>query len=247
MFLTTKALILRETKYKESDKILTLLTDSEGKLTAKARGVLRTKSKLASAIQLFSFSELTLFGSRGRWVINEASTIEEFRGLRNDLDRLALAGYISELLEAVSDEDFPSVSIMTLGLNTLYAISRGLHDLKLIKAVFELRLALLAGYCPAVYECENCGKTDILTAMLYPEMGIILCEDCVSPGGTEISNTVLSAMRFVLGAPDKKVFSFSLDSASLAQFSAVCENYILGVLGRGFKSLDYYRRIAQSD
>lgn len=38
MHMRTKALVLRETAYKESDKILTLLTQEAGKLTASARG-----------------------------------------------------------------------------------------------------------------------------------------------------------------------------------------------------------------
>ena len=40
MFETTKALILREVRYKESDRILTVLTDTDGKRTLKARGAL---------------------------------------------------------------------------------------------------------------------------------------------------------------------------------------------------------------
>ena len=38
MHLQTKALVLRETAYKESAKILTLLTQEAGRLTASARG-----------------------------------------------------------------------------------------------------------------------------------------------------------------------------------------------------------------
>ena len=38
MHMRTKALVLRETAYKESDKILTLLTQEAGKLTASGRG-----------------------------------------------------------------------------------------------------------------------------------------------------------------------------------------------------------------
>ena len=33
MFLTTRGLVLREVRYKESDKILTVLTQHEGKVT----------------------------------------------------------------------------------------------------------------------------------------------------------------------------------------------------------------------
>ena len=41
MFLTTRGLVLREVRYKESDKILTVLTQHEGKVTVRARGALR--------------------------------------------------------------------------------------------------------------------------------------------------------------------------------------------------------------
>ena len=49
MFKTLNALVLREVRYKEADRILTLLTDSEGKLTVKARGALRKSSRTAAA------------------------------------------------------------------------------------------------------------------------------------------------------------------------------------------------------
>ena len=39
MFTTTDALVLREVRYKEADRILTLLTSAEGKISVKARGL----------------------------------------------------------------------------------------------------------------------------------------------------------------------------------------------------------------
>ncbi len=62
MFLTTRALVLREVKYKEADKILTVLTEREGKMTVKARGAVRRSCKFGAAAQALCFSEMTLFG-----------------------------------------------------------------------------------------------------------------------------------------------------------------------------------------
>ena len=75
MFNTTNALVLREVRYKEADRILTLFTLADGKLTARARGALRKGSKTAAATQQLTYSELTLFGNKGRWTVNEASVI----------------------------------------------------------------------------------------------------------------------------------------------------------------------------
>ena len=157
MFLSTKALVLREAKYKEADKILTVLTGTEGKLTVKARGAMRKSCRYAASAQMLCFSEMTLFGSRGRWSINEAETIEQFLPLRRDIETLALGTYFAEMLEAVSDEDSPNPEMLQLGLNTLYALSRGMYTPEHIKAVFELRLMCLAGFEPALYGCDACG------------------------------------------------------------------------------------------
>ena len=48
MHTTTKALVLRSVDYKESDKILTLLTQDRGKVTASARGSRKKGSPIAA-------------------------------------------------------------------------------------------------------------------------------------------------------------------------------------------------------
>ena len=60
MRLTTQGIVLRETNYKEADKILTVLTRDLGKRTVKARGCRRKNSKLTAASQLLVYSEMTL-------------------------------------------------------------------------------------------------------------------------------------------------------------------------------------------
>ena len=45
-YLTTRGLVLRTTEYKETDRILTVLSADRGLLTMKARGVRSNRSKL---------------------------------------------------------------------------------------------------------------------------------------------------------------------------------------------------------
>ena len=90
MHMTTKALVLRQVDYKESDKILTLFTQEQGKLTASARGCRKKGSALAAPCQLLAWSEMVLYDYQGRWTVKEASTERLFQGVRDDLERLAL-------------------------------------------------------------------------------------------------------------------------------------------------------------
>ena len=243
MFLTTRGLILREAKYRESDKILTILTETDGKITAKARGAARTRSKVSAAAQLLSFDDFTLFGSRGKWTINEAATVEQFRGLRGDLRLLALGSYIAELLEAVSNENVPEPEILQLGLNALYALSGKVCPPEQVKAAFELRLMCLAGYRPELEACDGCGETEMDSARLFPESGELYCGKCRSVGGLALTRSVLDAMRYVVSAEPRRVFAFRLPAGELKLMGEVCESYALYQLARAFGSLDYYKKL----
>ena len=246
MFKTTKALVLREVKYKDADKILTVLTQDEGKLTVKARGARRKSCKYAAASQALSYSEMTLFGNRGRWTINEAETIEQFLPLREDITALALASYFAEVLEAVSDEDSPDPAVLQLGLNSLYALSRGLYAPGHIKAALELRLMCLSGFEPDVSGCAACGRAEPTDAMFSLSGGVLHCRTC--PPGTPgpslpVNPETVAAMRYVIFAEPKKLFSFSIPEASEKQLAAVTEGFLLTQLDRGFGSLEYWKTL----
>ncbi len=243
MYLTTRGLVLREAKYKESDKILTILTETDGKISAKARGVQRTRSKIAAASQLLSFSDFTFFGSRGKWTINEAESLEQFRALRGDIELLALGSYIAELLEAVANENVPEPEILQLGLNALYALSNRICPPAQVKAAFELRLMSLAGYRPQLDECAGCGRREPESGRLFPEHGELFCPECRAVGGLLMDRSVIDAMRYILDADPRRVFAFRLPEAELRTLGGVTEAYALYELDRAFGSLDYYKKL----
>ena len=157
MHLHTKALVLRETAYKESDKILTLLTQEQGKLTASARGCRRKGSPLAAGSQLLVWSDFILYEYQGRWSVKEAEVEREFRGMREDLDKFALGCYFGEVTQTLALEGLPSPELLSLILNSLHALDRLDRPLALIKGGFELRAMCLAGYEPVLDACAVCG------------------------------------------------------------------------------------------
>ena len=237
MFKTTRALVLREVKYKEADKILTVLTEDDGKMTVKARGALRKSCRYGAAAQALCYSEMTLFGNQGKWSINEAETIEQFLPLRADLEKLSLGTYFAEALEAVSDEDSPDRALLQLGLNSLYALSVGLYPQEHIKAVFELRLLCLSGFTP---DLDGDGELFSLNGGHLHPRG--------SPPGTPgvslpVGAAARQAMRYIVSADAKKIFSFEIPPEAEQQLRGVCEAYMAAQLERGFSTLDYWKSL----
>ena len=226
MFRTENALILREVRFKESDRILTVLTADAGKLTLSAHGALSKKSRIAAATQQLTYAELTLFEKNGRYSVREGVTKEAFQGLRMDLDRLALGSYISECLEQYAGEEQPEPELMQLGLNCLYALSEGLYSAEKIKTAFELRLMTEEGYV---------------------EEGQTVCRSCRKAGRTlPLSENALSVLRYIVHAPAKKLLSFRLGDEDLHLLAAVAENWLLQCSGRSFQTLTYYKNLIRN-
>jgi len=245
MFITTKALVLRETKYKEADRIVSLLTADKGLITAKARGALRKGSKMSAATQQLTYSELTMFFNKGKWSINEAVVVEAFEGLRTNIEALALGSYFSECTESFSVEDQPEAQVLQLILNSLYALSREMYDFRLIKAAFELRLMSLVGYRPDLNICPVCGCDEPDRPVFDLDEGRVYCKKCSKLGNTvQLDKQALSAMRYILSAPAKQLFSFEVDKPGKNTLAFTAERYILKQAERGFSTLDYYKQFA---
>ena len=242
-YINTTGIVLRETAYKDSSKILTVLTGSEGKLTVSARGALRKNSKMAAATQLLVFSEMTLFSSRDRWTLTEARSVEQFQGLRGDVALLALGSYFAELTEAVADEDSPNPELLPLCLNALFALSEGIKPPELVKPAFELRLMSAAGLAPLLAQCAVCGSEAQGTMYLDLAGGNIKCSEHAAEGSAAMERGAIEAAKYIVSCQSKKLFSFSLGEAALLQLSAASERYLLTQLDRKFRTLDYYHRL----
>ena len=243
MFFKTRAIVLREADYKDNDRILSLLTEERGLLTAKACGVKGKSSKLKGACQLFAFSEFTVFENRGYHTIREASPIALFTELRADMDRYALAAYISQTAEVLSQEDSPSM-LPLLVLHALHALC-GDGSAALIKAAYELRLCALAGFEPDVSGCCVCGSAD---ADRFDVMnGCLVCSGCRDRSAEglflPLSAGSREALRYVFTTPIRSLFRFRTGKTSEKELADLAETYLLQRLERGFSTLDYWKSI----
>ena len=155
-----KGIVLRSVDTKESDKILTVLTGELGKLPVVAKGARSRRSRVTAATQLLAYSELVLSERHGWQYLSEATTIELFDGVRQDVEKLSLASYFAELTEAVAYEEAEAGDFLPLLLNALYVMSALPRPLPLVKASFELKLMSLIGFEPLLERCVYCGAPE---------------------------------------------------------------------------------------
>ncbi len=237
--------VLRTTDTKETDKILTVLSPQLGKIPVIARGARRKNSRLAAACQLLAYDELTVY-KRGAWyLLDEAATLELFPGVRRDIVQLSLASWFAELTEAVCPEEAPAPELAALLLNGLYALCYLEKDPVLVKAAFQWRLMALAGFQPFTDNCAVCGAAEPAAPMLDVVHGVVRCGGCKGGGGLSLPLTAagLAALRHILTADGKKLYSFTLELVALRALDHAGEAFIAAQLERNFRTLDYYKSL----
>lgn len=246
MQMVTDGIVLRETVYKETDKILTVLTKDGGKQTVKARACRKNTSQLAASAQLLVYSELTLSERLGFWTVSAAESIEQFWGVKQDLEKLALACYCAEVTELIALEEQPDTGLLPLILNTLYALDKLQKPLPLVKAMFEARVLCLAGYAPQLGACCVCGKENPKDARLVLADGVLRCGSCGAGAfGASLSldEVALAALRHAVYGDEKRLFTVAMTRKSLPLLAAASEQFLTTQLEKSFRTLDFYKSV----
>ncbi len=152
----TQAIVLRQRKLGEADKIVTLYCANLGKVDAVAKGVRRTKSRLAGHLEPLTLGLYLVAEGRDLDIVTQAETIDAFAPLRSELERLSRGLYCAELVDRMLPERSEGYPVFLLLRDTLARLSAE-PELDLAVRYFEMRLLAELGYQPLLDVCAVCG------------------------------------------------------------------------------------------
>jgi DNA repair protein RecO (recombination protein O) len=240
-----KGIVIKEVNTGEADKIVTVLTAEEGKISIAAKNARRPKNSLSSGTQLLCYSDYMLFKGKELYNMSCCEVIEPNYEIRNDIYKLTYSSHILELISDNIQEGEPSEDVLRLLLNTLYVIAKTNRSLELVTRVFELRLMALLGYEPQVSGCINCNKTEDENMYFDLDKSGIVCTECVNPKGRVIPLLpgTLKALKYIMRISPQKLFSFSLSEQSIGELGTLSKKYIKEHLGKEYNKLDYLKQL----
>jgi len=201
-----------------------------------AKGSRRPKSLLMAATQFLCFGEYLLYKGGSSYSINSCEIIEVFYNIRTDLDKLKYAALMTKIVNDITTENQNTYKVMQLFLNTLYMISETDKNLSLINSIFTLRLLSIIGFRPIIDECKNCKSKDELTHFSFKDSGF-KCKLCAKQdkGAIEITPTTKDAIRYIILADSKKIFSFDVPENSIKELEIISKIYLQEKLEKEYK------------
>lgn len=231
-----KGIIIAENNMGDFDKMLTMLTPGIGKISCVAKGARRPNSALLAGTQFLCFGEYVMYKGKEHYTINSCESIEVFYNLRTDLDKLNVAVNITKIIQDITNENENSYKILQLYLNTLYMLSETDKDMDFITAVFKLKLLCYLGFRPKIESCVSCREKENLEYFSIKDNGI-KCMACArqDKGAIKISESTYLALKYIITAPSKKLFSFSLKDESLQELKLISKVYFNEKLEKEYK------------
>ena len=154
-----RAVVLRQHKLGEADRIVTLLTRDHGLVRAVAKGVRRTRSKFGARLEPFAHIDVQLHPGRNLDIVTQVAAIDAFASdIVSDYGRYTCACAMLETAERLAGEErAPAPALHKLTVAALRAVADGSRPRELLLDAYLLRAMGIAGWAPALTDCARCA------------------------------------------------------------------------------------------
>jgi DNA repair protein RecO (recombination protein O) len=181
----SKGIVLRSIRYGEADRILDFYTQDAGLVSVIAKGIRRTKSRFGGRLEPLSCVDFLAYEGRTLDTITQVEVLRSFRGVRENLESLEVAGGMVANVRALSGGDEADRRVFNLLYHALEALEARTGEAASIEAAFSLKLSILAGYAIRLDACISCERVPDEAAegdhtYFAPVLGGVLCGDCRS-------------------------------------------------------------------
>ena len=267
---TVTGMVLSAMPVGDYDKRLVILTKEIGKISAFAKGARRPNSALLACSQPFTFGNFILYAGRNSYNIMSCEMSNYFPELREQIDSVYYGLYFCEFADYITKENNDEKDILKLLYQTLRAVAKKTIDIRLVRAVYELKLMVLNGEAPQVFTCVKCGKEphrQVSEEQIMEETGLaeqkqekgygtiryrfsadaggILCEMCryQDKNAALLSTSTLYAMQYIVSSSIEKLYTFTVSDEVLEELILNTGRYLEHYIDHEFKALELIRTI----
>ena len=237
-----EGIVISEVDYKESSKIINVLTKEYGIIGLIARGTKQVKSNLSGVTSKLTYGFFHVnYKENNLSRLIEVDVINKFKNIKKDINLMSYSLYLLELADKVYKHDNDS-EIYNLLIASLIKIEEG-FDYKAISNIFELKMLDFLGIRPVIDECINCGsKVDIVTISSY--RGGYLCKNCAK--GEVITNIkTIKLLRMFYYVDISKITKLDISDNVKNELSKFIYDYYDRYSGIYLKSREFLENLAK--
>jgi len=176
MLEAVEGIIVRETSYSESSKILHILTREHGMISVLAKGAKKIKNKLSGVTTKLTYATFQITYKKDHMSsLIEVDVRNRLKQIRTDMEKMSYVSYLTELASSIAKDNFDT-NLFDLLIATILKIEEG-FDSMVLTNILELKYLDYLGVRPTVDACAICGKTTDIVTINAHKSGY-LCRSC---------------------------------------------------------------------
>lgn len=233
-------IIVNETNYGETSKILNVITKEKGLISVMAKGCKNLKSPLRSVSSKLTYGTFIIYYKENKIsTLKEVSVLDNFKNLKKDITSISYAAYMLELSEGVIKQN-NDPRIFDLLIQSLKKIDESFDPL-VIMNILELKYLEFLGVMPIIDSCAMCGKkTGIVTLSSY--RGGYVCKDCYT-NETMVSDKTIKLIRMFYYVDISKITKLDISPKSKNEINLFLDDYYSRYTGLYLKSKSFIKNL----
>lgn len=237
-----EGIIISETNYSESSKILNVLTDKYGLIGVMSKGCRNIKSKLRGVSRKLIYGKFNVYYKpQGLSTLISIDLINSFSKTLMDLEKISYASFILDLTNQVlrqteAEEIFPLLK------DSLIKIEEGLNP-TVITNILELKLLEFLGVTPNLDACSYCGS-DKQIVTISSSAGGYVCKNCYN-NEPLVSEKVIKMIRMYLYVEIKNITKLEVSDEVTHEINKFLDDYYDRYTGLYIKSKDFIKQVNQ--
>ena len=237
-----EGIILTETNYSESSKILNVLTNDRGIIGVMSKGCRNIKSKLRGVSRKLVYGTFHVYyKENGLSTLIGVDLINSFSKSMMDLERISYCAYLLDLTHQVVKQNDDN-EIFELLKDTLLKIEEGLNPLVLTN-ILELKLLDYLGVRPSIDACSICGS-DKAIVTLSSDSGGYICRNCFNNEGY-VSEKTIKMIRMYYYVDIKNISKLDVSDEVSREINMFLDMYYERYTGLYLKSKDFIKKISK--
>ncbi len=235
-----EGIILSETNYSESSKILNILTKEHKTIGVISKGCRNLKSKLRSVSRKLIYGKFHIYyKENGLSTLISVDIINSFNNILTDLEKISYASYIIDLITQVSKQNDDS-KLFDLLKSTLLKIEEG-YNADILTSILELKLLDFLGVRPMIDNCAVCGS-DKNIVTLDSNLGGYICANCINDQGI-VSDKTIKLIRMFYYVDIEKITKLEVSNTVLKEINLFLDDYYDRYTGIYLKSKNFLKQI----
>ncbi len=235
-----EGIIVSETSYGETSKIINIITKDYGLLGIMAKGCKNIKSPLRSVTSKLTYGTFIIYYKEGKLsTLKEVSVINSFKNLKKDISSISYGTYLLELSEGVIKQN-KNNKILDLLIEALTKIDEGFDPL-VIMNILELKYLDFLGVMPILDGCAICGSPHgIVTLSSYK--GGYVCDKCYT-NEKIVSEKTIKLIRMFYYVDISKISKLDISRESKNEINMFLDDYYSRYTGLYLKSKKFIQNL----